>query len=199
MSVDGEPLMTLSTDPWMPNRMCVASNGDILVTQVSSFEKRLADTAGIVSRYTTHGKRMVTVERDRFGNTICPKFIAASRVSDLVVVTTLTNEENGGYNGHVVVMTGDLQVKFRYLSDGRVIPGDQQYHPDISTKHFCADSQDNIILGAVNLGSIEIIDKHGHKLKHLGQVDDMGCLAISRDNELWVGKTKGQVEVFKYT
>ncbi|XP_033755408.1 uncharacterized protein LOC117338247 [Pecten maximus] len=197
----GKQLHSFSTDPLTPNRLCVASNGDILVTLVSSFEDPIPETVGVVSRYTPQGKRMITFERDRFGNTICPKYVAASRISDMVVVTSITNQSSDNYfNGHVIVMTGDLQVKFRYLSDGQVIPGDQQYHQDISTKHFSLgiDSMDNIILGDIKSGSVEIIDKHGRRLQCLGQVDGLNDLTVSIDDQLWIGKKAGQVEVFKY-
>ncbi|XP_021342145.1 uncharacterized protein LOC110442728 [Mizuhopecten yessoensis] len=110
---DGKQLDTFSTYPLMPNKVCVACNGDIFVTLVSSYKDHFSDIFGVVSRYTPQGKRKITFERDRFGNTICPKYIATSRVSDMVVITTLTNKYDNGYNGHVIVMTGDLQVKFR--------------------------------------------------------------------------------------
>ncbi|XP_060075303.1 uncharacterized protein LOC132554993 [Ylistrum balloti] len=198
----GKTLFSFNTDPLIPNQLCIANNGDILVTLVSSFVDPLPDTVGVVSRYTPQGKRMVTFERDRFGNSICPKYIAASRVSDMVAVTTITNKDNEGYyNSHVIVMTGDLQVKFRYLSDGRVILGDQQYRPHDSTIHFSVgiDSQDNIILGDIKAGSIQIIDQHGHKLQCFGHADGMNFLTVSFEDEIWIGKKNGQVEVFKYT
>ncbi|XP_021342141.1 uncharacterized protein LOC110442723 [Mizuhopecten yessoensis] len=202
MTLDGKQLDTFSTAPLMPNKICVASNGDILVTLLSSFKDPLPDIVGAVSRYTPQGKRMVTFERDRFGNIIHPKYIAASRVSNMVAITTHTNKSSeGAFHGHLMVMTGDLQVKFRYLSDGRVIPGDEKYLPDISTKHFCVgfDSNDNIVLGDLVSGSIEIIDSYGQILQYLGKVDGLRNLVFSSQDELWIGKTSGRVEVFKYT
>ncbi|XP_033754834.1 uncharacterized protein LOC117337821 [Pecten maximus] len=199
---EGKQLHSFSTDPLIPNQLCVASNGDILVTLVSSFEDPIPETVGVVSRYTPQGKRMITFERDRFGNTICPKYVAASRVSDMVVVTTHTNNDSDGwFYGHVMVMTGDLQVKFRYLGDGQFISGDQQFHQESSTKHFSPgiDSKDHIILGDIKSGSVEIIDKHGHRLQCLGQVDGISYLTVSIDDQLWVGLTTGQVQVYKYT
>ncbi|XP_060075302.1 uncharacterized protein LOC132554992 [Ylistrum balloti] len=196
----GKTLFSLNTDPLIPNQLCVASNGDILVTLVSSFVDPLPDTVGVVSRYTPQGKRMVTFERDRFGNSICPKYIAASRVSDMVVVTNLTNKDNDDwFYGHVIVMTGDFQVKFRYLSDGKVIPGNQQYHQDTSTKHFSIgiDIQDNIILGDMKAGCIDIVDKLGQKLQRLGEVSGISYLTVSNDDQLWIGQTTGRVEVYK--
>ncbi|XP_069113800.1 uncharacterized protein [Argopecten irradians] len=200
ISPDGKLMHSFSTKPLMPNRVCVANNGDVLVTLVSSFQDPIPDTVGAVSRYTPQGKRMITFERDRFGNSICPKYVTASPVSDMVVITSITNQSNdGNFNSHVLVMTGDLQVKFRYLSDGRVIPGDQSYQQDVSSKHFvpAIDSKDYIILGDIKSGFIEIIDKDGHILQCLGQVKALNYLAVSIDDRLWAGKKAGSVEVFK--
>ncbi|XP_069113801.1 uncharacterized protein [Argopecten irradians] len=201
ITTDGKTLHSFSTAPLIPNQLCISGSGDILVTLVSSFDDPIPDTEGAVSRYTHQGKRMITFERDRVGNSICPKYVAASRVSDMVVVTTHTHSDSEGwFYGHVLVMTGDLRVKFRYLGDGRIISGDQEYYQDTSKKHFvpAIDSKDHIILGDFKSGSIEIIDKLGHKLQCLGQVDGISCLTVSIDDQLWIGKNSGAVEVFKY-
>ncbi|XP_069103275.1 uncharacterized protein [Argopecten irradians] len=198
----GEAEIAFSTAPLIPIQIC-ETEGCLLVTLTDNSEYAINDgNTRVLTKYTTTGLRMITVERDNQGQRLfCrPGRLKYNKQNGQIIVGNRTGETSA----HLVVFDSDLRLLFRYLGNGRTLLSDDDFTENfINTDFFAVDADFDILNNIVvvdNLSkSVELLDCYGQLMKIVIQ-DSVAprSICVNFDLTLWIGFTNGHVKVFKY-
>jgi len=200
----------------MPLHICWAADGNIFVTMVDSRETNPTFlNVRMLVKLNEEGDEKNRVAYDDLGDGlfVIPERVRANRSGTMVAVTNRTNDPNSpakqgaalAMGGHLVVLDGNLNLKYRYLGNGVVIPAMNKYSPSTSDTKFVPndvdfDNKDNIILVDGYTKSVQIRKAEDCSLIRLLLSDTAIplCVGYSRSDEtFWVGFKSGKVTIIK--
>ncbi|XP_065938061.1 tripartite motif-containing protein 2-like [Magallana gigas] len=172
---------------WTPNKLCVTSTGDLLVTMYSDDR-----TQSKVVRYSGSTEKQ-TIQFDDEGKplysgNITIKYITENRNHDICVADCEA--------GAVVVVNQDGKLKWRYTSHPSVTKN-QPFEPTGIT----TDSQSHVLTSDYNNNCIHILRHNGQFFRYIDNCDleDPYGLCVDNNDNLFVCEYyKGNVKKVKY-
>ncbi|XP_052712490.1 uncharacterized protein LOC128186687 [Crassostrea angulata] len=184
---NGEREELIRLDKWVPNKLCVTSNGDLLVTMFSDDETRSK-----VDRYSGSTKKQ-TIQFDDEGKPLYSgngkiKYITEIRNHDICVADCGASA--------VVVVNQDGKLRWRYIGHPSVTKNEPFKPFGITT-----DSQGRALTTDCNNHCIHILDQNGQFLRYIDNCDlrDPFGLCVDNNDNLFVCElNKGNVKKIKY-
>lgn len=183
----------LASTPLFPSGLAQTESGDFLVCGMEKLGDgfKTGESKGSVLRVTSFGRverfdkeRQVTV----FNR---PIRIAVNANKDICV-----SDWSKG-NDHVVALTSDGKMKWRYYGPKTLELSDKFVPNSIACDKYC-----QILVADSHNRAIHLVDKDGRFIKLLlTEEDGIGepwSVAVDKEGFLWVGDTDGTVKVFKY-
>ncbi|XP_034309589.2 uncharacterized protein [Magallana gigas] len=172
---------------WMPRKLCVTSNGDLLVTMFSNDE-----TQSKVVRYVGSTAKQ-TIQFDNEGKPLYSenqtiKYISENRNHDICVA------DYGA--GAVVVVNQDGKLRWRYTGHPSVTKNKPFKPCGITT-----DSQGHILTAECGNNCIHILDQNGQFLHYFDNSDlkDPFGLCVDNNYNLFLCECiKGNIKKIKY-
>lgn len=190
MTLDGEKKGEISTSPLIPICLCLAHDGDILVTMADELSFKISyKSRRLVRKMTTSGDKVKTYEYDGLSRLfMCPTGIDENTNGDICVTDSTSKTE-----GQLLILEhgGGLKTTYRGEVDG------QKFKP-LRVK---CDTKGNIIISD-SYKLIHLLNSNGKLVRHLMTRNELTfvpySLAIDAKKRLWIGCYDGQVYVIQY-
>ncbi|KAH3842473.1 E3 ubiquitin-protein ligase TRIM71-like [Dreissena polymorpha] len=179
--------------PMYPAGLTQTESGDILVCAMEKLGEsvRGPDSKGAILRVNNFG-RVEKFDKDRNANLFTrPIRVAVNANKDIIV------SEWAKGNDHVVALTGDGKMKWKYHGPTTLELKDQFVPNAIACDKYC-----QVLIADSHNRAIHLVDRDGHFIKLLlTEKEGLGepwSVAVDSENFLWVGDTEGNIKVYKY-
>lgn len=179
--------------PMYPAGVTQTENGDVLVCAMEKLGESVKgpESKGAILRVNNFG-RMEKFDKERQTTLFKrPIRVAVNANKDVIV------SEWAKGNDHVVALTADGKMKWKYCGPSTVELAEQFVPNALACDKYC-----QILIADSHNRAIHLVDKDGHFIKLLLTAKDgLGepwSVAVDSEGFLWVGDTEGVVKVYKY-
>ena len=183
----------LASTPLFPSGLAQTESGDFLVCGMEKLgdSMKQVESKGSVLRVSAFG-RVERFDKERQVSVFSrPIRIAVNANKDICV-----SDWSKG-NDHVIALTPDGKMKWRYFGPKTVELTEQFVPNSIACDKYC-----QILVADSHNRAVHLVDKDGRFIKLLlTEQDGIGepwSVAVDKDGFLWVGDTEGTVKVYKY-
>jgi len=198
----------------IPLHICMAGDGNILVTLVDNKVPTVTeDSTRSLVKLKDDGMVMNISRLDEF---LDPLFVIPERVrtnnsGTIIAVVNRTNNSSSTagkgavMGGHLVILDGNLKLKYRYLGDENVVPATSKYNASTSDTKFVPsdvdfDLYDNIILVDCYTKSVQLRRSTDCSLIRYLLSDTSVPLSVAynrHDVTFWVGFKDGKLTIIQ--
>ncbi|XP_021367560.1 uncharacterized protein LOC110459556 isoform X1 [Mizuhopecten yessoensis] len=194
----------IDTDPLTPHIMCVASNGDILVTLTDKTSSSIEpNSTSVLVRYSSKGKKLARAHKDGHGQDLffVPTNISTSNTGTVAAVNITGIVPQAS---HLMVLNNSLNLTHIYIWHGLTVLAEEQL-PELTEKfritHVLFNHLGLLIISELYSRTVQLLDPKCNLLKVLvTDLHDSPCsLALHADGDMWVGLQDGTVNVYKHT
>lgn len=182
---------SLATSRLYPIGIYLCMNGDLLICQVDESNYKVTDKSRrMVLRVSDKFKRQLQIDRGKDGarHFILPEIVVENTNRDMCVVNRTDMK-----TGLVMVFNDEGALKFTHFKTTVA---------NFNPTGLCCDSSSNIIVSDAASHSVYILNSDGKFIQNFaaGEISPTipCCLAIDKENKLWVGCFNGKAFVIMY-